>query len=167
MRRNRVLAAAILFLGGVGLGVLVGAPETTQTQSVPSYDSFSLFLHNLKAAAFIASGLLTLGITALLGLLVTGYLVGVGLAALEFELAIVLAIVPHAIFELPAICLCGAVGLETAGNFFAYLRGQRDDIVNRGDLRETALLLGYAVALLAVAAIIETKVSVRITQGLL
>ncbi|MFB6162207.1 MAG: stage II sporulation protein M [Halococcoides sp.] len=103
---------------------LVVAPESTGVSFEPR-PAMSLFIHNLEAAAFLWSAVLTLGVSSAGGVLLNGYAVGAGLVVPDVPLATRLALfVPHALLELPALWLAGAAGFRDSGGSSPLPRGR-------------------------------------------
>lgn len=133
------------------------------TDKAGNISALALFLHNVESCAFImVYGLipfirlpaLALGVNAmLLGVMAAWYLaegISVYLAAL----------LPHAVFELPALFLAFGMGLYACGQLTRRCRGDRDarNLWNCLVLMSRMLLLAL-IPLLAAAALIEAYIT--------
>ncbi|MBN2502118.1 MAG: stage II sporulation protein M [Anaerolineales bacterium] len=182
---------ALLVLGMLIVAMLIGANLTEQFVvppelvavdefgggSIEGLDQLSLFttqgipiiwLHNLRAILLATlAGLFTYSVLGLLLLMlpfvIIGFLVATiasaGIPAGKFLVAFVL---PHGIFEIPAIVLCGAAILRVGGSLAAL---SKNESIGEGLLRSLAdwvkIVLGVVVPLLLVAAIMEALVTPR------
>lgn len=158
-RSRRAIAVAIgLFCLG-SLMSLVVAPTSTGVSLEPR-PAISLLSHNLEATAFLWSGVLTLGVSSAGGAVLNGYAVGVGLVAPDVPLATRLALfVPHAIIELPALWLAGAAGFRIPEAVAHYLAGAADHPIPDTATHDTLVLVAWSVALVSVAAVVESTVT--------
>ena len=66
---------------------------------------------------------------------------------------------PHGLVELGAFCIAGAAGLRLPLQLTAYLRGHRETVATRSELRQVGLLAVTAAVLIVVAAAIESSVT--------
>ena len=132
--RNYIRVATFLFALGIVLGIIAAIyyPDIIQQalhsvgQQLESLgrDIFAgslgqgiwiLFLHNLRALLLIAGMGLLLGIYPVFAMLVNGLLIGV-VAVMTTQssslMAFLAGIVPHGIFEIPALLIGAGVGLR-------------------------------------------------------
>ncbi len=160
--------ALLLLVGGMAVGwvavePLVGVFETSIGERIsllvgPTAPLY-FFSNNLTVTISIAMGGLALGIPAI-GLLLSNGVMIAAVARLEPELAELLAfVIPHGIFEFPAIIIAGALGLHLGAAFLRTWWGGADRQHLADALQRSVwILLGVAV-LLGVAAVIEGYVS--------
>lgn len=89
---------------------------------------FDYFIHNVLADVFISFTIFTFGIFTAALLLVNGFLVGVSIMhSLQHGndlIYIVTALVPHGIFEIPAMIIAGSIGFKLIDAVIAKIRGE-------------------------------------------
>jgi stage II sporulation protein M len=127
--------------------------------------AIQLFLNNLEACVLLFLGGATFGVVTLLVLSFNGIIIGgivevVG--AKTGSLVMLAAIIPHGIFELPAVLVSSALGLMLG-------RAVMMDLTGQGDASEEARILGnlflrYVVSFIAIAACIEAFITPAILQ---
>ncbi len=127
--------------------------------------AIQLFLNNLEACVLLFLGGATFGVVTLLVLSFNGIIIGgivevVG--AKTGSLVMLAAIIPHGIFELPAVLVSSALGLMLG-------RAVMMDLTGQGDASEDARILGslfliYVVSFIAIAACIEAFITPAILQ---
>lgn len=189
--RSYLIAATVLFVVGILLGVILSIyyPELIQQavtqleeqlrrlgqdiyQSQFSQGVWILFLHNLRALGVISILGLLLGIYPAFAMLLNGLIIGVvGVMSLQTTtiMGFLSGIVPHGIFEIPALLLGASLGLRLG---IAPLFGRKSSPFTarkpsawQGYRREFAAglkLLVLCTALLFIAAIIEVGITPRI-----
>ncbi len=186
--RGYLIAATILFIVGILLGITAAIyyPELIQ-QAITQLEEqlrrlgediftaklgqgiWILFLHNLKALVMIAVLGLILGIYPAFAMLLNGLIIGVVgvMSVAASSLAGFLAgIVPHGIFEIPALLIAASIGLRLGlaplfnrkSSPFAAPKpnawqGYRHELVAAGKL------LIVCAALLLVAAFVEVAIT--------
>lgn len=188
LRRNRswLILAAVIFAAGAfyaGLGAAFQAelPSDTEKQFVELEQLFQFILDNppLITASLVFTknfaamiqmlflGALA-GISPLATLFLNGYFIGIVTAAVKADGgsiagALILGILPHGIFELPAFFLCGALGLKmgyhcTAAPLTGKTRLQSFKYI----WKETVSVIPLVTMLLLGAALIEIFVTSRL-----
>ena len=156
---------------GVGAGVVgwtVAAPlvgtvstsiEARLIGHIPPIAAVGFFGNNWTVALATAFGGVALVVPALISVVLNGAILG-GVAALETNLPALLAFVlPHGLFEIPAIVVAGAVGVRLGVVTWRTARG-RLTVSALADAVEHAFWVLIGVGLLiAIAALIEGFVS--------
>lgn len=189
--RNYVWAAALLLSLGILLGVLATLyyPQTIEKvfqmvgeelqrlgkdvlSSPLGQGILILFWHNLQALLLITVLGLALGVYPAFAMLFNGLIIGVvgALSVQNSSLAVFIAgILPHGIFEIPALIIGAAIGLRVGiGPLVARPRrpfASPSDRTWRGygqELHDAMILLSFCTILLTVAAIIEVSVTPRV-----
>lgn len=138
---------------GSGQGVELSAQFFVLNNTPP-------FLLSIVGAATV--GLLTAAIMVFNGVLLGNIAYAIGQ---EMGFGLILALlVPHGIFELPALFVAAGVGFRLVHRFVQRIFGRRDAFVTKPYLYRTGLLvlLGYLALLLA--AVIEAYVTVEIAE---
>lgn len=184
--RRRLRAAAWSWLPYLGVatglfvtttifGVAVGVEDATSTtvpvdaqggHSLPDVGSWYFLSHNGLVALKMASGFLLGGLPTVFILGYNGFVLGgtvVDAAARLGPLVTVGLLVPHGIFELPAIWLSGAIGLRWTHVLWCVASGSNHRPVPL-HVRETLTALVLALVLLAVAAVVEAEVTFRLAR---
>jgi stage II sporulation protein M len=126
----------------------------------PALIALYLFLNNLQACVLLFLGGATLGIFTMLVLAVNGMLVGaiVGLKLPEQGLLwIAAALLPHGIFEVPAILIAGGLGFLLAEAILREVQGTGNAAAEAKRFGKT--FLRVVVPLLMVAAVIEAFIT--------
>lgn len=152
------------------LGNMLGDFKRRLTQGELQITTFSLFANNLKVALLIYGGGLIFGLVTAFYLISNG--VFIGYTAAQFQLGdFIIYTIPHGIFELLGIIIAGAAGFKLGSIVLNILKGllklQSDFSmtnqlkylleVNLDDFKDTLILMGIAVALIFIAAIIEAN----------
>lgn len=166
-------ATATFVVGAVAGGVAMAAasPDSlaTAAEAFGNPDLFpdrlttwTIFSNNLLALLVVAAGGVSFGAATAFALLFNGLLLGaiVAIALGDTGLVVLAALIlPHGVFELPALFLVGGVAYRLTWRLVAYLRGIDDHPATRRELGEAVVLLVVAVALLVVAAFVEANVT--------
>ncbi|OLP67036.1 hypothetical protein BACPU_03950 [Bacillus pumilus] len=129
-RNKRILyIASFLYIVGLILGVTFYniLPSLSQ-HSAEDITVFGYFTHNFSANLFLIFSMFTFGILTSILLLLNGFLVGLSsLQSLTDHgndlLYILTALVPHGIFEVPAMILSGALGFKLLDFVYMKIRG--------------------------------------------
>lgn len=152
------------------LGNMLGDFKRRLTQGELQLTTFSLFANNLKVALLIYGGGLIFGLITAFYLISNG--VFIGYTAAQFQLGdFIIYTIPHGIFELLGIIIAGAAGFKLGSIVLNILKGvlklQSDFSmtnqlkylleVNLDDFKDTLIMMGIAVALIFIAAIIEAN----------
>ncbi|MFH0967131.1 MAG: stage II sporulation protein M, partial [Methanobacteriota archaeon] len=131
----------------------------------PPLLAFQLFLNNLEACVLLfiggaAFGAITLFVLSFNGIIIGGILEVVG--AKTGKLVMLAAIVPHGIFELPAVLVSASLGLILG-------RAVMLELIGNGDASAQAFVLGklfvrYVIPFIAFAACIEAFITPVVLQ---
>lgn len=165
-----LVVSASLFTTGFGAGVAgvglvgVGGGGGSGGSPIPIQVG-SILVQNLFVLGVVLLGAVTLGLATVVTLWYNGFLVGVamGAAATKGSLGVaLLAVAPHGVVEYPAFVVGGAAALRLPTQLVEYLRGRRDRPFDPASLADSVLLVGVAVLLLVVGAVIEATVTPRL-----
>lgn len=129
-----------------------------------------IFFNNVKVALMMIFLGLLFGVVPFMTLLINGMFIGVFSKFFVAEggslIGFIAGIIPHGILELPAIVLAGAYGLKLGGVTWRaivnFISGRKADPADKGlerGLRELGIFILGIVAMLFVAAIIESTIS--------
>ncbi len=80
---------------------------------------------------------------------------------------IFLLILPHAIFEIPAIIIAGAAGFKIPFEITRYLAGRKEHILTKEDIKEYLTLALISIILIIIAAWIEANITLKIAKMML
>ena len=133
-------------------------------------DTVSIFLNNLKVALVLYTGGIIFGLATAYFLIYNG--IFLGYAGSNYQIGdFIIATIPHGVFEIFGIIIAGAAGFSLAKIVIDILKGtlkiQSDFSVanqlkflleaNYDDFKDTLIMLGIAIVLLFIAAIIEAN----------
>jgi stage II sporulation protein M len=178
--------AAGLFAIGVVIGVALLAAgynlleivadllgEGLFPEEIADFSGFELtrFLLVNNTQAFLLSivGALSLGLLTAWAMVFNGIIVGnvgaavAGTVGLDY---ILVGLLPHGVFELPALFIAAGVGFRLLYRLGQRLRGTRDAAFTKPYLYRTAILVLVAWLLLAVAAVVEAFVTPALLEAL-
>lgn len=170
LRQSPGIIAAILVQVA---GIIVGTSFTSyrdnfELPDVFRFESFPTYLfHNAPILLLLAVGALTGGLVTLLVLMSNGIVEGSVLAVAHSngELSDALgAVLPHALFEIPAMTLASAVGFAPL-SIIVRLSLKRT-VYTKTELRDAVLLIAAAFALVIIAAMIEAWITPYVANSL-
>jgi uncharacterized membrane protein SpoIIM required for sporulation len=75
-------------------------------------------------------------------------------------------ILPHGIFEIPAIIIAGAAGFKIPYEVIRYLAGRKEQVLTKEDIKEYLTLALISIVLIVIAAWIEANVTLEIAKRL-
>lgn len=168
---SSIKIAAGLFLGLlVTAGVILPAESTLGLFGISELSGIysdsdptvvSIFRNNVGLSSIVALGGFTLGLLSIGILVHNGLVLGSALQLVAGQHGldvILLGILPHGLFEIPAIILAGAVGIDLGRQFARWVfRG--GDPPSVADIHRYAYLFGVSVLLMGIAAVVEMTVS--------
>ena len=73
-------------------------------------------------------------------------------------------VLPHGIFEIPAIIIAGTAGFKIPYEIIRYLAGNKETILTKEDIKEYMTLALISIILIAVAAWIEAYITPRMAE---
>jgi len=172
-----ILIAALIFVlsAGAGAGLIIQDPTIGESfmqvltealdlevlmEQTPIMLAAMLFVNNLQACILLFLGGVTFGILTIFVLATNGIVVG-AVVQMANEMQgityVVAALLPHGIFELPALFIAGALGLMLAG---AIRRELYEDGDAAADARQYTVFFAKTVLpLLVLAAITEAFIT--------
>lgn len=186
-RRNEMflISSAAIFLSSILLGYFLSNMIEPLMGSILKQFKYGIqkgeiklttpwiFAHNLKAAFFIYAGGFLVGIGTILFLFINGVFIGYVASKVPiFEF--ILLTLPHGIFEALGIIIAGVAGFRLASCMISFFSGILDMgweesiipqikylvTINLEEFRESLIILGIAVVLLAIAAVIEANFTI-------
>ncbi|WEL21316.1 MULTISPECIES: stage II sporulation protein M [unclassified Halorhabdus] len=170
--------ATVLYGCFAVLGVAVGYKNATTSplpvRTVPDggfeaiqLSAFDLFVHNSIVCLQLIGGVLTIGVATVLILLLNGLALGsvLGEASTVLGPGVTAAlIVPHGLFEIPALLLATALGFRWTHVLWKVASGKNRQIPIPRHLLHTVGWMILIGALLAVAAVIEADLTLQIAR---
>ncbi|MFD1954463.1 stage II sporulation protein M [Paenibacillus thailandensis] len=169
-REFRYLLLAALLMYGVAAiaGAAVGSfePMEKSAAEIPR-DPLYYIGHNSRASLLFVSGLLTIGMSSIFALFANGFMIGFSVASKMQETAFaatMMHVVPHGIFEVPAMILAGAVGLYPLQLIIRYARGIKPVRIAWVQLAQSVVLIA---ALIAAAGVVEAWITPHIIESIL
>ncbi len=143
----------------------------SNTSSVDSSLLFTYFLkNNLRVVVLLIAGSLTFGNLTIVNLLINGISIGAVMksALTEYTTSeIILLILPHGIFEIPAIIIAGAAGFKIPYEIVRYLAGKKEQPLTKEDVKEYLTLALISIILIVIAAWVEANVTLKIAKAML
>ncbi|MCO6040535.1 stage II sporulation protein M [Thermococcus alcaliphilus] len=73
-----------------------------------------------------------------------------------------LLILPHGIFEIPALIIAGAAGFKIPYELLRFALGKKEEIITEEDAKEFFKLVGVSIALIFIAAVIEAEITLKL-----
>lgn len=131
----------------------------------PPLLALQLFLNNLEACILLFLGGATFGLLTLFVLSFNGIIIGGILEVVRGktdDVVMVAAIVPHGIFELPAVIVSAALGLMLSRALMLEFTGQGDAAAQAASLGR--LFVRYVIPFIAFAACIEAFITPAVLQ---
>ena len=124
-----------------------------------------ILLNNLKVILLLVLGSITFGASTFTNLIMNGFYFGAMMAFAEDSLIVVLLVIPHGIFEIPAIIIAGAAGFKIPYEIVRYLAGKKEQILTKEDFKEYLTLA--LISIILIAAWIEANVTLKIAKAML
>ena len=172
------LLGAALLVAGVDLTELLlemleeeFAPPEDDPEGDLEIDLSATFFVFQNTPPFLMAvfGVLTLGLATFLVMFVNGVIVGnvalstAGIAGIDF---VIVALLPHGIFELPALFVAAGVGFRLLHRLGQRAIGSREAFVTREYLVRTGTLVVFGWFLLVVAAFVEAYLTPTLLEVL-
>ena len=139
------------------------------TTKFKSINFLSILLNNIRAILLL---LLGFGFTTLMEILLNGISLGLLIKyclMLQERLAtpVLLLILPHGIFEIPAMMMAGAAGFKIPCEIIRYLAGKKEQPLTKEDIKEYLTLASISIILIVIAAWVEANVTLKIAKTML
>ncbi|SDR34263.1 stage II sporulation protein M [Natronobacterium texcoconense] len=142
-----------------GIGALEASIGARLEGHIPPAAALEFFGNNWMVAIMTAFSGLALVVPAIISLLFNGVFMGV-LSRFEVEPMELLAfVIPHGIFEIPAILIASALGISLGVTFWRAARGKISRVAFADELERAFWVLVGVGILLAIAAFVEGFVS--------
>lgn len=169
--------AAVVLCVSAAVGVLLGSAIPVDVLPMPAeggdngvfppLTTTALAINNLTAMVVLLFGAVSVGLLSIVGLVLNGLLVGVvvSIALQQVDpLVVFMLLVPHGIFEIPALLIAAAIGLRFGHMTIRYMRGLEDKLITPQDLREAGWLVAIAALLILLGAYIEANHTIDLAE---
>jgi len=127
--------------------------------------------NNLKVILTNLSGCVLFGLPTLINILYNGFMIGFEVKGLFFIGAdlkyIVLTMLPHGIFEIPAMLISAMAGFKIPYEVIQYLRDRKEKPLTEEDIKEFLKLAVISIILITIAAFVEVYITPKIANYLL
>lgn len=156
-----------LWLGDVDLIAMMGLEDPSEAFP-DEFTVRTILMNNTLAFVILIVGFVTLGMLTVFGVVFNGVFIGFLVPPIAADIgvgAVLLALIPHGILELPAIFVAAGVGFRLVHVVVDRVRGARDQLLSAEELRQTIVLVAVAWLVLAVAAVIEVHVTPAIVDA--
>ena len=128
----------------------------------------NIFLNNCGVILRCLLGSLSLRSLTIYNLALNGFFAGVLFNFLKrrgFNLSEILALIlPHGIFEIPAIIIAGAAGFKIPYEIVRYLAGKKEQPLTKEDIKEYLTLAVISIILIIIAAFVEAYITPKIAE---
>lgn len=140
--------------------------ENNVRGNISNFNNFiSILINNLKSTFILVLGFLSFGITTFIGLFINGICNSIPLS--DFDTQSFLYIVPHGIFEIPAMFIAGAAGFKIPYEITLYLLDKKEKPITGEDIKEFLKLAFISIFLIVIAAYVEVYITPKIANILL
>jgi uncharacterized membrane protein SpoIIM required for sporulation len=131
----------------------------------------TILTNNLKVIFLMLAGAITFGLSTFINLIFNGFNVGalIGSTFLTNEpLKLIIGLIlPHGIFEIPAILISAVAGFKIPYEIVLYLLDKKEKPITNEDIREFLKLSLISIILIVIAAFIEVYITPKIANYLL
>ncbi|WP_292460153.1 stage II sporulation protein M [Methanothermococcus sp.] len=130
-----------------------------------------ILTNNLKVIFLMLAGSITFGLSTFINLIFNGFNVGV-LIGSTFQtnepLKLIAGfILPHGIFEIPAMLISAVAGFKIPYEVIQYLRDKKEKPITEEDIKEFLKLALISIVLIVIAAFVEVYITPKIANYLL
>ena len=131
----------------------------------------TILTNNLKVIFLMLAGAITFGLSTFINLMFNGFNVGVlvGSTFLTNEpLKLITGLIlPHGIFEIPAMLISAVAGFKIPYEVIQYLRDRKEKPLTEEDIKEFLKLAGISIILIIIAAFVEVYITPEIANYLI
>jgi len=165
-----LMVAFVLYLAGFIFGLLQFkmVSKTVEPNTLEAPDFWQIVANNIRVVTLLLLGILLFGSTTFINLIFNGVNLGVVVrASIKTPMTTLMLILPHGIFEIPAIIIAGAAGFKIPYEIVRYLAGKKEQPLTREDIKEYLTLALISIILIVIAAWIEANVTLKIAKAML
>ncbi|ADG13972.1 protein of unknown function DUF95 transmembrane [Methanocaldococcus infernus ME] len=135
------------------------------------FNFISILTNNLKVILLMLAGAITFGLSTFINLLFNGFNVGVliGSTFLTNEpLKLITALIlPHGIFEIPAMLIAAIAGFKIPYEITLYLLDRKEKPITEEDIKEFLKLALISIILIIIAAFVEVYITPEVAKLLM
>ncbi|CAB3288789.1 conserved membrane protein of unknown function [Methanocaldococcus lauensis] len=130
-----------------------------------------ILTNNLKVIFLMLAGSITFGLSTFINLIYNGFNVGV-LIGSTFQtnepLKLILALIlPHGIFEIPALLISAVAGFKIPYEITLYLLDKKEKPITEEDIKEFLKLALISIILIIIAAFVEVYITPKVANLIL
>ncbi len=74
--------------------------------------------------------------------------------------------IPHGIFEIPGLIIAGSAGFKIPCELLKFALGKKKEMIAEEDAKEFFKLVGLSILLIFIAAVIESKITLKLAEQL-
>jgi len=141
---------------------------TSHSSDETSKHSMMFFLsNNIKIILSLILSSLTFSILTVVVLLYNGVISGIIIKTVVEQIGwskSLFFVLPHGIFEIPAIIIAGAAGFKIPYEIVRYLAGKKETVLTKEDIKEYLTLALISIILIVIAAFVEVYITPRIAE---
>ena len=138
---------------------------------IPSYTFTSILINNLKVILANIFGGFLFGLPTLINIIYNGFMIGFQVKGLFFIGAdlkyILITMLPHGIFEIPAMLIAAVAGFKIPYEITLYLLDKKEKPITEEDIKEFLKLAGISIILIIIAAFVEVYITPEIANYLI
>ena len=138
---------------------------------IPSYTFTSILINNLKVILANIFGGFLFGLPTLINIIYNGFMIGFQVKGLFFIGAdlkyILITMLPHGIFEIPAMLIAAVAGFKIPYEITLYLLDKKEKPITEEDIKEFLKLAGISIVLIVIAAFVEVYITPEIANYLI
>ncbi len=123
----------------------------------------SILSNNIKSSFILILGCLSFGITTFYGLYINGMVCSMFISSISVK-SFLIYVLPHSVFEIPAIIIAGAAGFKVPYEIVQYLRDKKEKPLTEEDIKEFLKLTIISITLIIIAAFVEVYVTPKIVD---
>ena len=172
-----LLFSLFIYLIGIiyGLNLSINKLNFRISQEIILYklkiNFLSILQRNILMIIYELIGIITFGSSTLVNLLLNGYILAVFIKLFFYHdnslTTLLLLILPHGIFEIPAIIIAGAAGFKIPYEIVRYLAGKKEQVLIKEDIKEYLTMALISILLIVIAAWIEANITLKIAKAML
>ncbi|RUM33155.1 MAG: hypothetical protein DSY33_05420 [Archaeoglobus sp.] len=180
--RPYILLSILIYVGGFMIGAIIISGNNLKNDILSKLKSENNIKFSATDTVFILKNNLIAALTLILGGFLVGFPTFVNLFFNANDLSlkifssikiglnvdkVFLLILPHGIFEIPAIIIAGAAGFKIPYEIIRYLAGKKEQILTKEDVKEYLTLALISIILIVIAAWIEANITLKIAKAML
>jgi len=178
MNKLPIILTLIIFSLGFIVGFIsinnlskINDKELSKYKPKINFNFPSILSNNLKVIFLMLAGAITFGLSTFINLIYNGFNVGLLIGSIfqtnEPLKVIAGFILPHGIFEIPAILISAVAGFKIPYEITLYLLDKKEKPITEEDIKVFLKLAIISIILIVIAAFIEVYITPKIATYLL